>query len=104
PSAPPPHPLSTLPLHDALPICSMPLTKRQKEILTYLEQHIQEQGYAPSFEEIAERFAFQSLATVHEHLTNLERKGYIRRAYNERDRKSTRLNSSHGSISYAVFC
>ena len=61
----------------------MPLTKRQKEILTYLEQHIQEQGYAPSFEEIAERFAFQSLATVHEHLTNLERKGYIRRAYNE---------------------
>src|SRR2546428_11587572 len=61
----------------------MPLTRRQKEILTYLEQHIQEQGYAPSFEEIAERFGFQSLATVHEHLTNLERKGYIRRSYNE---------------------
>ncbi len=40
-------------------------------------------GYAPSFEEIAEQFGFQSLATVHEHLTNLERKGYIQRAYNE---------------------
>jgi repressor LexA len=61
----------------------MPLTKRQKEILTYLESHIQERGYAPSFEEIAEHFAFQSLATVHEHLTNLEKKGYIRRSYNE---------------------
>jgi repressor LexA len=61
----------------------MPLTKRQREILTYLESHIRERGYAPSFEEIAEHFAFQSLATVHEHLTNLERKGYIRRAYNE---------------------
>ena len=61
----------------------MPLTKRQSEILGYLQRHIQEQGYAPSFEEIAEQFGFQSLATVHEHLTNLERKGYIRRSYNE---------------------
>jgi repressor LexA len=61
----------------------MPLTKRQSEILTYLQTHISDQGYAPSFEEIAERFGFQSLATVHEHLTNLERKGYIKRSYNE---------------------
>ena len=61
----------------------MPLTKRQNEILVYLQGHIQDQGYAPSFEEIAEHFGFQSLATVHEHLTNLERKGYIRRSYNE---------------------
>ena len=61
----------------------MPLNKRQSEIITYLQGHIQEHSYAPSFEEIAERFGFQSLATVHEHLTNLERKGYIRRSYNE---------------------
>ncbi len=61
----------------------MPLTKRQSEILSYLQTHINGQGYAPSFEEIAEKFGFQSLATVHEHLTNLERKGYIRRSYNE---------------------
>ncbi len=61
----------------------MPLTRRQSEILEYLRGHIADQGYAPSFEEIAEHFTFQSLATVHEHLTNLERKGYIRRAYNE---------------------
>jgi repressor LexA len=61
----------------------MALTKRQREILTYLEAHIQSHGFAPSFEEIAEHFSFQSLATVHEHLTNLERKGYIRRTYNE---------------------
>ncbi len=61
----------------------MPLTKRQREILEFLQSHISEQGYAPSFEEIAERFGFQSLATVHEHLTNLEKKGYIHRAYNE---------------------
>ena len=61
----------------------MTLTKRQNEILAYLRAHIAEHGYAPSFEEIAEQFTFASLATVHEHLTNLERKGYIRRQYNE---------------------
>lgn len=61
----------------------MPLTKRQREILSYLESYIRERGYAPSFEEIAGHFRFQSLATVHEHLTNLERKGFIRRTFNE---------------------
>lgn len=61
----------------------MALTKRQREILDYLDRHIQAHGYAPSFEEIAEQFRFQSLATVHEHLTNLERKGVIRRSFNE---------------------
>lgn len=61
----------------------MPLTKRQREILNYLESYIRERRYAPSFEEIAEQFRFASLATVHEHLTNLEKKGFIRRSYNE---------------------
>ncbi len=61
----------------------MPLTRKQREILDFLSEAIQDQGFAPSFEEIAERFGYQSLATVHEHLTNLERKGYIRRNYNE---------------------
>ena len=61
----------------------MPLTKRQKEILDYIEGFISQQGYAPSFEEIAEEFGYSSLATVHEHLSNLERKGYIRKSYNE---------------------
>jgi repressor LexA len=61
----------------------MPLTKRQREILTFLETYAARHGYAPSFEEIAEEFSYNSLATVHEHLSNLERKGYIRRSYNE---------------------
>jgi repressor LexA len=61
----------------------MPLTKRQREILTYLSGYAEDNGYAPSFEEIAARFNYNSLATVHEHLSNLERKGYIKRSYNE---------------------
>jgi repressor LexA len=61
----------------------MPLTKRQREILSFLTEYSDEHGYAPSFEEIASRFNYNSLATVHEHLSNLERKGYIKRSYNE---------------------
>jgi repressor LexA len=61
----------------------MPLTKRQREILTFLNEYSESNGYAPSFEEIASQFSYSSLATVHEHLSNLERKGYIKRSYNE---------------------
>src|SRR6266496_439759 len=61
----------------------MPLTKRQREILNYLTVYTEQNGFAPSFEEIAENFGYNSLATVHEHLSNLERKGYIKRSYNE---------------------
>jgi repressor LexA len=61
----------------------MALTKRQREILNYLGSYAEENGYAPSFEEIARQFNYNSLATVHEHLSNLERKGYIKRAFNE---------------------
>ena len=60
----------------------MPLTKRQKEILDFLEAFMNENGYAPSFEEIARHFGYTSLATVHEHLENLKQKGYIRKSYN----------------------
>src|SRR3982750_1355055 len=61
----------------------MPLTKRQREILNYLTLYSEQNGYAPSFEEIADKFSYSSLATVHEHLSNLERKGFIKRSYNE---------------------
>ena len=61
----------------------VPLTKRQREILDYLTSYIGDHGFAPSFEEIASTMKYASLATVHEHLTNLERKGVIRRSYNE---------------------
>jgi repressor LexA len=60
----------------------MPLTKRQKEILDFLEEFLGENGYPPSFEEIAHHFGYTSLATVHEHLENLKQKGYIRKSYN----------------------
>lgn len=60
----------------------MVLTKRQKEFLDYIEQHIRRRGYAPTLEEIAQRFGLGSVATVHKHLSNLQRKGLIRRKWN----------------------
>jgi repressor LexA len=60
----------------------LPLTKRQREILDYLNDFIRQHGYAPSLEEIGRRFGLSSLATVHKHLTNLQEKGFIRRAWN----------------------
>lgn len=60
----------------------LPLTKRQREILDYLNDFIQQHGYAPSLEEIGRRFGLSSLATVHKHLTNLQEKGFIKRSWN----------------------
>jgi repressor LexA len=58
------------------------LTRRQKEILDYLGRYIERKGYAPTIEEIGEHFGLSSLATVHKHLTNLQEKGLVKRAWN----------------------
>ena len=60
----------------------MILTKRQKQLLDYLDGYIAEHGYAPTLEEIGAHFGLSSLATVHKHLSNLEDKGLIRRKWN----------------------
>ncbi len=59
-----------------------PLTRRQREILDYLAEFIERHGYSPSLEEIGRCFGLSSLATVHKHLTNLQEKGFIKRAWN----------------------
>ena len=58
------------------------LTRRQKEILDYLGEYIDGHGYAPTIEEIGQHFGLSSLATVHKHLTNLQEKGLVKRAWN----------------------
>lgn len=74
----------------------MPLTKRQREILDYIESFLENYGYSPSFEEIASFFGYSSLATVHEHLSNLERKGYLRKNYNRS--RSLELVPAEGTL------
>ncbi len=53
--------------------------KRQKQILNFLKQYIQTHGVAPTLKQIADALEVSSLATVHEHLSALEAKGFIKR-------------------------
>ncbi len=53
------------------------LTKKQAEILSYIRSYRAENGYAPSYREIAEHFDLSSPATVHQHVQSLVEKGTI---------------------------
>lgn len=68
-----------------------PLTKRQREVLAFVQTYFEEQGYAPTFQEIATHIGVHSLATVHEHLENLTKLGYILRAGSNQQRAITVL-------------
>lgn len=59
----------------------MPVTlyKRQKQILDFIGQYIQKNGYAPTLQQIAEAIGVSSLATVHEHLNTMAKKGVIKK-------------------------
>ena len=60
----------------------MILTKRQKQILSFIEESIRKNGYAPSLDEISRHFDLHSISTIHKHLVNLEDKGFIKRHWN----------------------
>lgn len=48
----------------------------------FMSRFIAEHGYSPSYEEIRIAMNLNSLATVHKHVTNLEKKGLLTRDYN----------------------
>jgi len=54
-----------------------PLTKKQKEVLDFIEFHTKERGYAPTYREIAAAMGKSSPATIHEHIRSLTSKGYL---------------------------
>ena len=60
----------------------MALTKRQKQVLDYIAGFVDENGYCPSYEEIASGLELASLATVHKHISVLEAKNYLKRGFN----------------------
>src|SRR5262245_4447298 len=60
----------------------MHLTKRQKEIFDFIRDYLQQEGYAPSLEEIGSHFRLSSVATVHKHVQNLVEKGLLRKTWN----------------------
>jgi repressor LexA len=60
----------------------MAITRRQRQVYDFISEFVQKNGYSPSFEEIGEGLDLSSLATVHKHISNLEKKGLLTRDYN----------------------
>ena len=59
------------------------LTKRQADVLEALKKDIAERGYPPTVREIGNKVGLSSSATIHFHLSELERKGYIKKDGNK---------------------
>src|SRR5512132_4196113 len=55
------------------------LSKRQREIFDFVVAYVDRHGYPPTVREIGERVGLASPSTVHAHLANLERAGYLKR-------------------------
>lgn len=60
----------------------MAITKRQWQVYNFISRFVAEQGYSPSYEEIKQGLGLNSLATVHKHISNLEKKSLLKRDYN----------------------
>src|SRR6478736_6084564 len=54
-------------------------TKKQRELLSFIEQFIKEHGYSPSYREIMSGLNYTSVATVALHINNLIRRGHLRK-------------------------
>ena len=78
----------------------MALTRRQRQLYDFIANFVQTRGYSPSFEEIREGLGLNSLATVHKHVTNLEKKGLLHRDANRS--RSIDLLAPRGKMKQAM--
>ena len=62
-----------------MPVSPVTLYKRQKEIVDFISQYIQKNNTSPTLQEIANAMGLSSLATVHEHINALVKKGVIKK-------------------------
>src|SRR5258708_36779794 len=62
-------------------------TKKQKELLSFIEQFISARGYSPSYREIMQGLHYTSVATVALHVNNLIKRGHLQK----RDRSARSL-------------
>src|SRR6185295_7298963 len=60
------------------------LTERQRDILNFIKEFQNERGVAPTHREICDHFGFSSYGTVYKHLSLLQKKGLIKRDWNQK--------------------
>jgi repressor LexA len=61
----------------------MALTRRQKEVIDFIADFVEQNGYSPSYEELAQGLKLASLATVHKHIQGLQERNYLKRSFNQ---------------------
>jgi repressor LexA len=71
-------------MNDTTP--TVTLYKRQRQIVEYISQFIQRNGYSPTLREIGDAMGLSSLATVHEHIERLCKKGVLKKTQGNRTR------------------
>jgi len=70
----------------------MKLTKRQNQILKFIKDYIVGHDYSPSYREIGDELGISSSATVHQHIQNLKKKGFVN--LNESEARSIELTGA----------
>jgi len=60
----------------------MALTPKQKRLLDYIADYIEDRGYSPSYDEMRQAMELSSVATIHKHIEALEEREYLRRSFN----------------------
>ncbi len=78
----------------------MSLTRKQREVYEFIDHFVQEHQHSPSFEEIGRGLKLSSLATVHKHISNLEKKGLLKRDYNRS--RSIELLAPRGGLKHVL--
>jgi len=74
------------------------LTPKQQQVLEFIQDYNEVQGYPPTQQEIAERFGFRSLGTVQNYLVRLERHGLLRRSWNAKRALEVVPSSPGGAV------
>lgn len=78
-------------------------TKKQKELLNFVDSFIQGNGYGPSYREIMRALGYRSVATVAEHIDGLISKGYLeKRDKSARSLEVLKSNTSASSVSLEI--
>lgn len=74
------------------------LTRKQHELLMFIDRHLRTTGFSPSFEEMKEALKLRSKSGIHRLITALEERGFIsRRAHRARALEVLRLPESFGA-------
>jgi len=78
------------------------LYERQRQVLEFISQYIQKHGYAPHLKDIAKALDLSSLATVHEHISNLEDKGILKKQGKGKERAIEIVDDVLGKVEEGV--